>query len=196
MADDDDDEGGDATTAAGAATTEGGGAATTEGGAATTEGGSATTEGGAATTEGGGSATTTGGTAAAIDCPAREPLESASIGLVTDVGKVDDKSFNQSAWEGAQAAAEEVGGTADFIETAAATDYATNIGQFVDSGANVIITVGFALGEATAAAATANPDVVFIGVDQFQADDASATSPAWSSTRTRRASSPAPSPGC
>ena len=160
---DDDDEGSDATTAAGAATTESGGAATTEGGAASTEGG-------AATTEGGGSATTTGGTAAASDCAAREPIESVSIGLVTDVGKVDDKSFNQSAWEGAQAAAEEVGGTADFIETAAATDYATNIGQFVDSGANVIITVGFALGEATAAAATANPDVVFIGVDQFQAE--------------------------
>ena len=158
----DDDEGGDATTAAGAATTEGGGAATTEGGAATTEGG-------AATTEGDGSATTTGGTAAAVDCPEREPLESVTIGLVTDVGKVDDKSFNQSAWEGAQAAAEELGGTADFIETTAATDYATNIGQFVDSGANVIISVGFALGEATAAAATANPDVVFIGVDQFQA---------------------------
>ena len=58
---------------------------------------------------------------------------------------------------------------ADFIETAAATDYATNIGQFVDSGANVIITVGFALGEATAAAATENPDITFIGVDQFQA---------------------------
>ena len=169
----DDDEGSDATTAAGAATTEGGGAATTEGGAATTEGGgSATTEGGAATTEEGGSAATTGGTAAATDCPAREPLESPSIGLVTDVGKVDDKSFNQSAWEGAQAAAEEVGGTADFIETAAATDYATNIGQFIDSGASVIITSGSALGEATAAAATANPDVVFIGVDQPQADDA------------------------
>ena len=62
------------------------------------------------------------------------------------------------------------GGTADFIETTAATDYATNIGQFVDSGANVIITSGSALGEATAAAATDNPDIVFIGVDQPQAE--------------------------
>ena len=122
--------------------------------------------GGTDTTTAGGSATT----AAAVDCPAKEPLETVSIGLVTDVGTVDDKSFNQSAWEGAQAAAEATGGTAEFIETAAATDYATNIGQIVESGANVIITVGFALGEATAAAAAEHPDVTFIGVDQFQAE--------------------------
>ncbi len=109
-------------------------------------------------------------TAAGPDCPEREPLEEVNIGLVTDVGKVDDKSFNQSAWEGAQQAAEEVGGTANYIETAAASDYANNIGQFIESGANVIITVGFALGEATAVAAQENPDTVFIGVDQFQAE--------------------------
>ena len=83
---------------------------------------------------------------------------------------MDDKSFNQSAWEGAQAAAEATGGTAEFIETVAATDYATNIGQIVESGANVIVTVGFAVGEATAAAAAEHPDVTFIGVDQFQAE--------------------------
>ena len=127
-----------------------------------------TTEGGADTTEGGAD-TTTGGSAA-TECEAREPLEDITIGLVTDVGKVDDKSFNQSAWEGAQEAAEAVGGEADYIETAAPTDYATNIGQFIDSGATVIITVGFALREATTAAATENPDIAFIGVDQFQAE--------------------------
>ncbi len=176
----DDDEGSDTTaggaapTTAGADTTAGGtettagGADTTEGGADTTEGGADTTEGGADTTEGGAD-TTTGGSAA-TECEAREPLEDITIGLVTDVGKVDDKSFNQSAWEGAQEAAEAVGGEADYIETAAPTDYATNIGQFIDSGATVIITVGFALTEATTAAATENPDIAFIGVDQFQAE--------------------------
>ena len=94
-----------------------------------------------------------------------------TIGLVTDTGKVDDKSFNQSAWEGAQAAAEATGGTADFIETVASSDYANNIGQFVESGANIIITVGFGMAEATATAAAENPDIRFIGVDQFQASD-------------------------
>jgi basic membrane protein A len=119
----------------------------------------------------GGADPTTGGTTAdtTVECPEREPLDDVSIGLVTDVGKVDDKSFNQSAWEGAQEAAEELDGEANFIETTSATDYGTNIGQLVDSGANVIITVGFALAEATTNAAVDHPDVTFIGVDQFQA---------------------------
>jgi basic membrane protein A len=178
----DDDEGSDTTAGGAAPTTTAGDATTTAGGETTagadTTAGPDTTEGadttaGADTTEGAdttaGADTTSGGSAAA-ECEPAEPVEDITIGLVTDVGRVDDASFNQSAWEGAQAAAEEVGGTADFIETAAATDYATNIGQFVDSGANVIITVGFALGEATVAAAEENPDVRFIGVDQFQAE--------------------------
>jgi basic membrane protein A len=152
--DDDDDAGGGDTTEAGADTTAAGGADTTAAGSDTTAAGAP------------------GTTAAAADCPAKEPLDTVTIGLVTDVGKVDDKSFNQSAWEGAQAAAEATGGTAEYIETAAASDYATNIGQFLESGANVIITVGFALGEATATAAAENPDVAFIGVDQFPASDA------------------------
>ena len=111
-----------------------------------------------------------GGTETDRAAATADPIEDVVIGLVTDTGKVDDKSFNQSAWEGAQAAAEAVGGEADYIETAASSDYANNIGQFVDSGANVIITVGFALAEATAAAAAENPDIRFIGVDQFQGE--------------------------
>jgi len=90
------------------------------------------------------------------------------VGLVTDVGEVDDKSFNQSAWEGAQEGAAAAGGTADFIETQDAKDYQANIAEFADQGYDVIVTVGFALGEATAAAAAEYPDINFIGVDQFQ----------------------------
>jgi basic membrane protein A len=101
------------------------------------------------------------------DCASEETV---CIGLVTDVGKVDDKSFNQSAWEGVQQAGEGMGGTFDFIETQDSNDYATNIGTFVDQGYDVIVTVGFALGEATATAATENPDTSFIGVDQFQGE--------------------------
>ena len=88
------------------------------------------------------------------------------------------------------------GGTAEFIETAAASDYATNIGQFVDSGANVIVTVGFALGEATAAAAAENPDITFIGVDQFQAATVVQPDRPALPRGPGRASSPAPSPAC
>jgi basic membrane protein A len=92
------------------------------------------------------------------------------VGLVTDVGKVNDKSFNQSAWEGVQQS--QTDGSADlvqFIETSDAKDYAKNIATFADAGFDVIVTVGFGLGEATFAAGTAYPDIKFIGVDQFQA---------------------------
>ncbi|MBQ28972.1 MAG: BMP family ABC transporter substrate-binding protein, partial [Acidimicrobiaceae bacterium] len=73
-----------------------------------------------------------------------------TIGLVTDTGKVDDKSFNQSAWEGAQNGAGNVlGATASYIETEESKDYANNIQLFLDDGAKIIVTVGFGLGEAT-----------------------------------------------
>ena len=55
--------------------------------------------------------------------------------------------------------------------TTASADYATNIQTLIDDDFNVIVTVGFAIGAATLEAATANPDVHFIGVDQFQAGD-------------------------
>ena len=97
-------------------------------------------------------------TAGEPDCASAEVL---CVGLVTDVGEVDDKSFNQSAWEGVQRAESELGATVDYIETQDAKDYAANIGLFADAGYDVIVTVGFALGEATLTAAAAYPD------DQF-----------------------------
>jgi len=59
------------------------------------------------------------------------------IGLVTDIGKVDDKSFNQSAWEGAQEAASINGGFAKYVETQDPKDYAANIALFAEAGYNV-----------------------------------------------------------
>ncbi len=91
------------------------------------------------------------------------------IGLVTDVGEIDDKSFNQSAWEGVKRAEAELGAEVNYIETSDAKDYNANIALFAEAGYDVIVTVGFALGEATAEAAAAYPDIDFIGVDQFQA---------------------------
>ncbi|MFQ3629987.1 BMP family ABC transporter substrate-binding protein [Roseiflexus sp.] len=100
------------------------------------------------------------------DCPKPEVL---CVGLVTDVGEIDDKSFNQSAWEGVKRAEAELGAIIGYVETRDAKDYATNIGLFIEKGYDVIVTVGFALGEATIEAANAHPEVKFIGVDQFQA---------------------------
>jgi len=94
------------------------------------------------------------------------------IGLVTDIGKVDDKSFNQSAWEGAQDSASINGGFAKYVETQDPKDYAANIALFAEAGYNVIVTVGFLMAEATAVASEKYPDVKFIGVDQFYAGSA------------------------
>jgi basic membrane protein A len=90
------------------------------------------------------------------------------VGLVTDVGRVDDRGFNQSSWEGVKASAAALGIPAEYIETTDPADYATNINALLDKGDNVIVTVGFNLADATVKAAAANPKVWFVGVDEFQ----------------------------
>jgi basic membrane protein A len=95
--------------------------------------------------------------------PSFAPLK---IGVVTDVGQLEDKSFNQSSNEGAEAAADAIGGEHNVIVTQNISDYGTNIQQLIDADFDVIVTVGFLIGTDTAIAAKANPDVTFIGVDQ------------------------------
>ena len=98
-------------------------------------------------------------------------MENFCVGLVTDIGKVDDKSFNQSAHEGAMAAAAELGGFYKYIETTDTKDYAANMKQFTDKSYDVIVTVGFLMAEATVSAAKENPNTKFIGVDQLQGEE-------------------------
>ena len=100
-----------------------------------------------------------------VDCSKADTF---CVGLVTDVGKVDDKSFNQSAWEALQQAKKDLKATVKYIETTDSKDYAKNIATFADEKYDVIVTVGFNLGEATIAAAGTYPNVKFIGIDQFQ----------------------------
>ena len=90
------------------------------------------------------------------------------VGLVTDTGKISDKSFNQSAWEGVQQAQKELGALVQYIETADAKDYAKNISTFADEKYDVIVTIGFNLRQDTRTAAELYPDIKFIGVDQDQ----------------------------
>jgi len=110
---------------------------------------------------------TTASTGGEADCASADVF---CVGLVTDVGKIDDKSFNQSAWEGVQQAQKELGATVQYIETTDPKDYAKNIGTFADAKYDVIVTVGFALGEATIEGAKQYPDIKFVGVDQFQGE--------------------------
>jgi basic membrane protein A len=84
--------------------------------------------------------------------------------LALDTGGVDDKSFNASAWAGAQAAK----GQADVSYLAATSDadYAPNIKKLVDSKCNIIVGVGFLINGAIVDAAKANPGTKFAIVDQ------------------------------
>jgi basic membrane lipoprotein Med (substrate-binding protein (PBP1-ABC) superfamily) len=91
-----------------------------------------------------------------------------TVRLVTDIGKVDDRTFNQYAYEGMVAAEECFGFETSFIETASEADYAKNIATTLEGGPEVVITTGFLLATDTLAAANANPNTNFIGIDQFQ----------------------------
>jgi basic membrane protein A len=86
------------------------------------------------------------------------------------VGRLNDKSFNETSWNGVKMAEAQLGAEVNFIETQSPNDYAKNIDQFATQGYNVIVTVGFLLGEATTVAAKKYPNIKFIGVDQFQAE--------------------------
>src|SRR5439155_12628197 len=89
------------------------------------------------------------------------------IGMVTDIGQLEDKSFNEFSWKGVQDGASAVGGTAQAIVTKDIADYKQNIQSFVDQKYDVIVTVGFLIGTDTLAAAQKNPTIQFFGVDQF-----------------------------
>jgi len=95
------------------------------------------------------------------------PTSTLKIGVVTDVGTLDDHNFNQYSWEGAKAGAQAVGAPApQSVVTTQSADYAKNINSFVAKNYNIIVTIGFAIGGDTTKAAKANPNIKFIGVDQ------------------------------
>jgi len=98
--------------------------------------------------------------------PADEGGEEAFMACqVTDVGGIDDKSYNETAWKGAQDAREKFGIEAKYLESQRQTDYEKNINTFIEEGCDIIITVSWLLGDATAAAAGTNPDQKFSIVD-------------------------------
>ena len=117
----------------------------------------------------------TGGNATASACPeggcrlylpvtrtAGEPMK---IGLVTDPAGIDDRSFNQKAWEGILEAEANLGVSGAYLESEDKNDYAPNINQFISEGTDLILTIGFLMGDATKAAAEANPEQKFSIVD-------------------------------
>ena len=106
--------------------------------------------------------------APAAEAPAEAPAK-VRIGMVTDVGGVNDKSFNQTSWEGLQAldpAVFEV----NYLESKTDADYQTNINTFIDEEYDLIICVGYMLADATREAAEANPEQLFAIIDDASID--------------------------
>jgi basic membrane lipoprotein Med (substrate-binding protein (PBP1-ABC) superfamily) len=97
-----------------------------------------------------------------------EAPEGFRVNLVTDIGRIDDGTFNQFAYEGMTAAEECFGFETSYIETVSEADYATNIATTLSDQPDVVITNGFLIATDTLAAAEDNTDVNFIGIDQFQ----------------------------
>lgn len=108
------------------------------------------------------------------EAPSAEPTEAPTptaepvaykVCMVSDTGGIDDNSFNENAWKGMQDAQAKLGVEVKFLESRTAADYEKNINQFIGEDCDMIVTVGFLLGDATKAAAEANPGIRFAIVD-------------------------------
>lgn len=91
------------------------------------------------------------------------------VAMITDTGGVDDKSFNQSAWEGLQdwgkANNLSKGIGFDYFQSTSESDYANNLEAAKSGGYNLIYGIGFALHDAIEKAAADNPDTNYVLID-------------------------------
>lgn len=97
--------------------------------------------------------------------PAGSTDSTTRIGIVLDVGGLQDGSINQLAWEGASRAVEELGVTAEYKESESEADYARNIKEFLEEDCDLIIAAGYMLADAVRTAAVANPHQRFAIID-------------------------------
>src|ERR687891_2108375 len=106
-------------------------------------------------TQGGGELTTSG--------------SSIRVGLVTDIGQLNDRGFNQLAFEGLQRAERELDVEPRVLESGSDAEYVPNHSSLAEEGYDVVIGVGFAQGEAVAQVAQQFPDAKFVIIDVDQA---------------------------
>jgi len=111
---------------------------------------------------------TTAAPAPATQAPA--PVVKIKVGEVTDMGGVNDKSFNALGWKGVQDAMAKLSVDGKVLESTQQSDYVKNLNQLLTEHEDLIITVGFLLGVDTAKAAKLNPTVKFAIVDYTYPD--------------------------
>jgi len=115
---------------------------------------------------GGSGSESSSGTTAATTTQAGKQLK---VGLITDIGQLNDHGFNQLAYEGLQRAERQLGIKGRVVESKSAADYIPNMTTLARQGYDLIIGVGFAQGDAIDAAATRFPQTKFAIVDVDQA---------------------------
>ena len=91
--------------------------------------------------------------------------EAISVGLVTDIGGLNDRGFNSLANQGLENAKSQLGVEGDVLESKSDADYIPNLSEFGQKGSNLVVSVGFLMTDATAQAAKAFPDSNFAIVD-------------------------------
>jgi basic membrane protein A len=96
---------------------------------------------------------------------AQDSSASSTVCLVTDTQGIDDRSFNATAWKGVTDAQAQLGIDGAYLESPDNTYYDVNIDAFIQGGCDLIVTVGFLIGDATEKAAQAHPDQKFAIVD-------------------------------
>jgi basic membrane protein A len=92
------------------------------------------------------------------------------IGMVTDVGGVNDQSFNQSAWEGLQKAKKEFGNKISYQESKQDADYPANLETLYDAKNDLIWGIGFKMADAILNAAKQNPKQKYAIIDYSYGD--------------------------
>lgn len=93
------------------------------------------------------------------------------VALVTDVGGVNDQSFNQSAWEGLQRVEADFGAQIAYKESKQDADYMPNLETLTDAENDLIWGIGFLMGDAIKSTAQVNPDQKYAIVDFFYGDE-------------------------
>lgn len=93
------------------------------------------------------------------------------VAMVTDVGGVNDQSFNQSAWEGLKKAKKELGVKIAYKESRQDADYAPNLETLTDAGYDLIWGVGFLMADSIKSTAQLNPDQYYAIIDFFYGDE-------------------------
>src|SRR4051812_5981497 len=129
--------------------------------------GSKSNGGGSKTSGAGGNPTSAAAPGTSAAAPASTPAGNSSFlaCMVTDTGGINDKSFNQSAWEGMQAAKTDGKAQVSYLPSTTASDYSKNIAALEAKKCGLIVTVGFLMADATTGAAKSTPSQHFAIVD-------------------------------